>query len=94
MNETLGLENRPISELSRGAMIQDECVKEYRPSRTECLRDYQINIRFLSIGCVIEVGCKSVPFSTVEEGMKALNDYVANPYETRKIWEERFAKEL
>lgn len=82
---------------ARGAMIQDECLKqaiEYRPSRTECLRDYQINIRFLSIGCVIEVGCKSVPFSTVEEGMKALNDYVANPYETRKIWEERFAKEL
>jgi hypothetical protein len=88
MNETL----EPA--LGRGAMIQDECVKEYRPSRTECLRDYQINIRFLSIGCVIEVGCKSVPFSTIEEGMKALNDYVANPYETRKIWEERFAKEL
>ncbi len=86
--------DRPEPALGRGAMIQDECVKEYRPSRTECLRDYQINIRFLSIGCVIEVGCKSVPFSTVEEGMKALNDYVANPYETRKIWEERFAKEL
>lgn len=87
----------PESALSRGAMIQDECLKqsiEYRPSRTECLRDYQINIRFLSIGCVIEVGCKSIPFSTIEEGMKALNDYVANPYETRKIWEERFAKEL
>lgn len=81
--------------LSRRAMIQDECIaKEYRPSRTECLRDYQINIRFLSIGCVIEVGCKSVPFSTINEGMKALNDYVANPYETRKIWEERFAKEI
>lgn len=78
----------------RGAMIQDDCVKQYRPSRSECLRDYSINIRFLSIGCVIEVGCKSVPFSTIDEGMKALNDYVANPYETRKIWEERFAKEL
>jgi hypothetical protein len=78
----------------RGAMIQDECAKEYRPSRSECLRDYAINIRFLSIGCVIEVGCKSVPFSTIEEGMKALNAYIDHPYETRKIWEERFAKEL
>jgi hypothetical protein len=39
------------------------------------------------------VGCKSVPFPTVKEGMKALNDYIANPYETRKIWEERFSKE-
>jgi hypothetical protein len=78
----------------KGAMIQDECAKEWRPSRSECLRDYQINIRFLSIGCVIEVGCKSVPFSTIEEGMKALNAYVDHPYETRKIWEERFAREL
>lgn len=64
-----------------------------RPSRTECLRDFSINIRFLSIGCLIEVGCKSVPFSTIKEGMKALNDYVSNPFEVRKAWEERFAKE-
>ena len=84
----------PGPALGRGAMIQDECIKEYRPSRAECLRDYSINIRFLSIGCIIEVGCKSVPFSTIDEGMKALNDYVAHPYETRKIWEERFAKEI
>jgi hypothetical protein len=93
MNE-VSQASRPEPTLGRGALVQDECAKEWRPSRSECLRDYAINIRFLSIGCVIEVGCKSVPFSTVDEGMKALNDYVANPYETRKIWEERFAKEL
>jgi hypothetical protein len=68
-------------------------AKEYKPSRMECLRDYQVGIKFLSIGCVISVGCKDVPFSTVKEGMEALNDYVSNPYETRKIWEERFKKE-
>jgi hypothetical protein len=83
MNETL----EPA--LSRGAMIQDECVKEYKPSRQELLREYQINIRFLSIGCVIEVGCKSIPFQSVEEGMNALNDYVRDPHTTRKIWEEK-----
>jgi hypothetical protein len=92
MNEVVN--DQPEAALGRGATVQDEYVKECRPSRSECLREYQINIRFLSIGCVIEVGCKSVPFSTIEEGMKALNAYVANPYETRKIWEERFAKEL
>jgi hypothetical protein len=92
MNEIVN--DQPEAALGRGSIVQEECVKEYRPSRSECLRDYQINIKFLSIGCVIEVGCKSVPFSTIEEGMKALNDYVANPYETRKIWEERFAREL
>jgi hypothetical protein len=87
----------PESALGIGAMIQDECLKQpidYRPSRNECLRDYSINIEFLSVGCVIRVGCKSIPFSTIEEGMKALNAYVDHPYETRKIWEERFAKEL
>jgi len=85
----------PGPALSRGEMSQEDCVlKEYKPSRSECLRDYRIQIEFLSIGCVIHVGCKSVPFSTIDEGMKALNNYVTNPYETRKIWEERFAKEL
>jgi hypothetical protein len=91
MNEAI---SAGMPETQNAPLRLDDCVKEYRPSRSECLRDYQINIRFLSIGCVIEVGCKSVPFSTVEEGMKALNAYVDHPYETRKIWEERFAKEL
>lgn len=74
---------------------REEALKseEYRPSRTECLRNHRVEIEFLSIGCIIRVGCKSVPFSSVAEGMKALNDYVANPYEVTKIWQERFAKE-
>ena len=71
----------------------EDCVKEYRPSRMECLRDYNINIRFLSVGCVIEVGCKSIPFTTIKEAMEALNEYVARPYETRQIWEKRFQEE-
>jgi hypothetical protein len=73
----------------------EECVakSEYRPSRTELLRYHQINIKFLSIGCVVEVGCKSIPFATIKDGMKALNDYIDNPYEVTKIWEERFSKE-
>jgi hypothetical protein len=71
----------------------EACVKEYRPSRMECLRDYNINIRFLSVGCVIEVGCKSIPFTTIKEAMEALNEYVARPYETRQVWEKRFQEE-
>lgn len=81
--------------LEKVAMIQDECVaNEYRPSNKDVLRDYKILIEFLSIGCLIKVGCRSIPFSTIKEGIKALNDYVANPYETKKIWEERFAEEI
>jgi len=70
-----------------------ECVAKYQPTRMEALRDYQIGIKFLSIGCVISVGCKEIPFSSIKEGMAALNNYVVNPVETRKIWEERFSKE-
>ena len=71
-----------------------ECKSEsvYKPSRSECLRDYEVRIRFLSIGCIIEVGCKSIPFTSIKEGMKALNEYVENPFEVRQVWEEKFQK--
>lgn len=86
--------NDAVMQSEGPGIIEQVYAKEaYKPSRSECLRDYQISIRFLSIGCVIEVGCKSIPFSTIAEGMKALNDYVANPYEVRKVWENRFSKE-
>jgi hypothetical protein len=72
----------------------DCSAKEYKPSRMECLREYQINIRFLSVGCLIEVGCKSIPFSTIAEGMVALNNYIQDPYTVRQLWEKKFQEEL
>lgn len=70
-----------------------ECsAKEYRPSRPELLRNYEINIQFLSIGCTIRVGCKTIPFSSTEEAMKELAEYVANPYDTCKKWDNIFAE--
>ena len=76
---------------------QGECCtkmsEEYKPSRAECLRDYEIRIKFLTIGCIIAVGCKEIPFTSIKEGMKALNEYVETPFETRKIWEEKFKEE-
>tara|TARA_B110000977_G_scaffold188245_1_gene256281 strand:+ start:2413 stop:2676 length:264 start_codon:yes stop_codon:yes gene_type:complete len=71
----------------------DENMKEYKPSRSEYLREHEVRIRFLTLGCIIEVGCKSIPFTTVREGMEALIKYVANPHEIRKIWNEKFQKE-
>ena len=67
--------------------------EQYRPSRMECLRDYEIGIRFLSRGCVINVGCKQVAFSTIKEAMNAFTDYINDPYTTRQIWEKRFQEE-
>ena len=89
--------NEDVMPQQNGAMMADmpqrDSIKEYRPSNKEILREYPVSIEFLSIGCLIRVGCKSVPFSTIKEGMKALNDYVANPYETTKVWKERFSKD-
>lgn len=64
---------------------------EYTPSRSEALRDYRIEIEFLSIGCIVRVGCKTVPFTSVDEAMKELNAYVKDPVASQKIWNKRFA---
>jgi len=92
MNETMN-GGMPEPQLAAGTIVQEDCAEQYRPSRQECLRDYEVRLRFLSIGCIIEVGCKSIPFTTVKEGMEALNQYVAKPYEVRQIWEKRFQEE-
>ena len=86
-------EDELYPQLGTASRVQDDCVKEYRPSRNEALRDYRIEIEFLSMGCVIRIGCKSIPFSTVKQGMEALNQYVNDPVSLRKLWEERFSKE-
>jgi hypothetical protein len=60
--------------------------QEYRPSNQQALLEYEINIRFLSRGCVVQVGCKSIAFETVESAMKEINEYVNNTYETQQKW--------
>jgi hypothetical protein len=82
-------------------LCQEECatesygnpVEKYIPSRLECLRDYEIGIKFLSRGCIINVGCKQVAFSTIKEAMNAFTDYINDPYTTRQIWEKKFQEE-
>jgi hypothetical protein len=93
MNEVVKM---PEPELCQEACVTktyDDGSEEYRPSRMECLRDYEIGIRFLSSGCVINVGCKQVAFSTIKEAMNAFTDYINDPYGTRQIWEKRFQEE-
>lgn len=67
--------------------------KEYIQPKSDLLKEYQINIKFLSIGCIIDIGCKSVAFTTAKEAMIALNEYVENPHESRKKWNEEFKKQ-
>ena len=61
-------------------------TNEYRPSNNEALREYEISIRFLSRGCVVNVGCKEIAFESVEKAMEEINNYVANPYDQQQRW--------
>lgn len=55
-------------------------------SNQDYLRQYNIQIRFLSIGCVVTIGCKEIPFSDVMEAMTCLSRYVSNPKEEAENW--------
>lgn len=63
---------------------------EKKPSRQAMLRDYSIVIRFLSIGCVVEVGCKSIPFTSVDEAMTELAEYTKDPAKSIEKWNKIF----
>ena len=67
-------------------------LQEYIPSKTELLQRHEISIQFMSVGCVIRIGCKSIPFESVNEAMKELNEYVNNPRKSTKKWEKVFGK--
>lgn len=70
--------------------VQEKTV-EYRPSKQESLSRWEINIQFLSRGCVIRVGCKSIPFSSTEEAIAELNKYFENPYEAQEQWSKQLS---
>lgn len=69
-----------------GPTVMQEESSLKQPSRQYYLREYPITIRFLSIGCVVDVGCKSIPFTNVDEAMKEVNAYVANPSKEMDRW--------
>ncbi len=62
-----------------------------RPPYQYLLQEYEVHIKFMSRGCVIQVGCKSIPFESVEVAMAALNEYVKNPYESQEFWRKELA---
>ena len=68
-----------------------EMPKEYRPSKQEALGRYEINIQFMSRGCVIRVGCKNIPFSSTEEAIAELQKYFENPYDTQELWHKQLS---
>lgn len=64
--------------------------KEYKRPTTEMLREHHIEIRFLSIGCIIRVGCKEIAFTDRDIAMSELMEYVKDPHTATKKWMKRF----
>lgn len=63
-------------------------VEQYVPPRHEALQSYEINIRFLSRGCVIKVGCREIPFEDVDAAFYEIRNYFLKPFETQEKWRE------
>jgi hypothetical protein len=89
--EDLPQRPEPIADQRSGhdsRVVMSEILKEdYRRPRQQQLKEYDVRIKFLSIGMVISIGCKEIPFTSVEQGMEELNAYVKNPHEERKRWD-------
>lgn len=70
--------------------MQDLEIRQATPKKQELLRYHDISIHFLSIGCVIKVGCKEIPFSSNKEALLALSKYVSNPRDEYDKWTKVF----
>jgi hypothetical protein len=63
-----------------------ESLKGYKPTNQQLLQQHEIRLQFLSRGCIVHIGCKSIAFESVERAMKDLNYYVTNTFESEKAW--------
>ena len=84
------MQNELVDAAAQGLNVPEPtmeiCVEEYKPSNKEALREHEINIRFLSRGCVVRVGCKEIAFEDHTNAMAQINAYVNNPWEEQKKW--------
>lgn len=82
-------ENEAINDIGSQVPIEQLKMKDYKPTKQEALFQHDINIQFLSRGCVIRVGCKSIPFSSTEEALVELQAYFDSPYEVQEKWKKQ-----
>ena len=71
-------------------IMQEMPTVNEKLSRQEMLRNHDIRISFCSSGCLVQVGCKSVAFSTNREAIDAIKGYIDDPIGKKKYWEDKF----
>ena len=78
-------------ELPLSSLIQEtRSVPVDSTNKQQLLSRYSIRIDFLSRGCVVNIGCKNIPFEKVEDAITEINRYVNNPEEVEKEYNEKF----
>ena len=78
-------------ELPLSSLIQEtRTVLMDSSNKQQLLSRYSIKIDFLSRGCVVNIGCKNIPFEKVEDAIAEINRYVNNPEEVEKEHYEKF----
>jgi hypothetical protein len=65
-------------------------IEKYIPPRHECLKEYEIRIKFLDVGCIVGVGCREIAFSNIDDAITELNKYFKDPYNIKEEWYETF----
>ena len=80
-----------IEDLPLSSLIQEtRTVLMDSSNKQQLLSRYSIKIDFLSRGCVVNIGCKNIPFEKVEDAITEINRYVNNPEEVEKEYYEKF----
>ena len=77
-------------ELPLASLIQESRTQLTYGSKQQLLSRYSIKIDFLSRGCIVNIGCKNIPFEKVEDAITEINRYVNNPEEVEKEYYEKF----
>lgn len=75
---------------SVGYLTQESRIQLTYGSKQQLLSRYSIKIDFLSRGCIVNIGCKTIPFEKVEDAITEINRYVNNPEEVEKEYNEKF----
>ena len=68
-------------------------MAEYKPTRIEALRNYNLSIRFLDRGVIATVGCKDIAFETISAFLKSFEAYMGDPYTVQQEWLKFFQQE-
>jgi hypothetical protein len=87
-------DNEPVQELSPPPQLtRNDGGTEYIRPRIDYLRDHEISIRFLSLGCIVRVGCKEIAFTSIDKAIQEVNDYIANPKQSTDKYNKIFNEE-